>query len=238
MKAITVAYAYIQNTNGDCIKRTTFQKTGVCWVRARMMTEPDSLSVAELTITGTVFLQATDARGDPQHPALTAVIKMILSVFHGQADVARGFSWNKITLVDWSLTREKVLRAIHTAKNVIAVPSGNVGNIYMTPALLKIHWNAYRFYKLRHGEEIGSHSGCTSRQKPKHDEESVGLELQAKLKLLQRQKQTESLISELLTVDIVRRSRLTLARTCRTLARGGLIENKFQHLRWTAKDAR
>ena len=54
-------------------------------------------------------LQITDSRGQPKYSSLGVVVKVALSLSHGQADVERGFSLNKQVLADRSVLSEHLL---------------------------------------------------------------------------------------------------------------------------------
>jgi hypothetical protein len=88
----------------------------------------------------------TDNRGDSKYPTLAAVVKMALSLSHGQADVERGFSLNKHILNDRSLLSEKVLCATRTVKEVL-IRHGSVTSVPITPALIAAYRGAHKLYK-------------------------------------------------------------------------------------------
>lgn len=92
------------------------------------------------------ILQLTDHRGDPKYPTLASVVKMALSLSHGQADVERGFSINKHILSDRSALSENVLCATRTVKEVL-IRYGSVTRVPITPALIAAYRAASRQYK-------------------------------------------------------------------------------------------
>lgn len=91
-------------------------------------------------------LQLTDGRGEPKYPDLAVVIKMALSLSHGQADIERGFSINKKILDDHTSLGEKTLSATRTVKEVIQ-QYGSIRNIPMTTSLFAAYRGAHKVYK-------------------------------------------------------------------------------------------
>jgi len=91
-------------------------------------------------------MQLTDTRGNPKFPTLTAVVKMSLSLSHGQVDVERGFSFNKQVLDGRTTLSERVLCATQTEREVIN-RYGSIMNIPITPSLLFVYRSSHRKYK-------------------------------------------------------------------------------------------
>ena len=142
------------------------------------------------------ILQLTDARGDPKYPTLAFVIKMALSLSHGQADVERGFSVNKQILSDRTLLSQKALSATRTVKEVIT-RYGSVTNVQITPSLIASYRSASKLYKeaLEMEKAEKTRESLTDKRKQPFDDERSAI--QAKKKEFElKQEQAEKLISE------------------------------------------
>ena len=142
------------------------------------------------------ILQLTDARGDPKYPTLAFVIKMALSLSHGQADVERGFSVNKQILSDRTLLSQKALSATRTVKEVIT-RYGSVTNVPITPSLIASYRSASKLYKeaLEMEKAEKTRESLTDKRKQPFDDERSAI--QAKKKEFEmKQEQAEKLISE------------------------------------------
>jgi len=62
----------------------------------------------------------TDGLGNPKYSHLMAVVKAALSVSHGQADVERGFSLNKLIIVDNRVSlKQRTVMALCTVRDVV-----------------------------------------------------------------------------------------------------------------------
>ena len=91
-------------------------------------------------------MQLTDHRGEPKYPILASVVKVALSLSHGQADVERGFSVNKQILSDRTVLSEKVLCATRTVKEIL-IRYGSVTSVPITPSVIAAYRSAYKNYK-------------------------------------------------------------------------------------------
>jgi hypothetical protein len=141
-------------------------------------------------------MQMTDNRGDPKYPTLAAVVKMALSLSHGQADVERGFSINKHILNDRSLLSEKVLCATRTVKEVL-VRHGSVTSVPITPALIAAYRGAYKLYKddLELSKTQKAQESAAGKRKERVDDQESIMKAK-KRELEEKQAQAEKLINE------------------------------------------
>jgi hypothetical protein len=64
-------------------------------------------------------MQIADARGEAKYQTLAFIVKIALSISHGQADVDRGFSANKQILENRAVLGEEALHGLRTVKEVV-----------------------------------------------------------------------------------------------------------------------
>ena len=142
------------------------------------------------------IIQMTDHHGEPKYQTLATVVKLALSISHGQADVERGFSVNKMILTDRTSLSEKVLCATRTVKDVVEAYD-SVTSIPMTPTLFTAYRSAHRLYKEAQEKESSrkrEESVLGKRKQPIDDEKSIMLA--KKREWEEKQVQAEKLINE------------------------------------------
>ncbi|CAF0949463.1 unnamed protein product [Adineta ricciae] len=94
-------------------------------------------------------LAITTTDGRPKYPALSKLIKNILIISHGNADVERGFSINEnIVVQNRSLLSDFSINGLRTAHDAVkSIGRGSVSNVPITKELLKAVKNSHSFYK-------------------------------------------------------------------------------------------
>jgi hypothetical protein len=142
-------------------------------------------------------MQLTDTRGNPKYPALTAVVKMTLSLSHGQADVERGFSINKQVLDDRTTLSERVLCATRTVRKVIN-RYGSIMNIPITPSLLSACRSSHRKYTdaLENEKAKTANQSVLGKRKLPLEDERDHITQTENIEWEQKQHQAEKLICE------------------------------------------
>lgn len=145
-------------------------------------------------------MMLTDSRGQPKYPALAQVVKMVLSLSHGQSDVERGFSINKRILNDRTALSEKSICALRTVKEVIALYNGTIENIPISSELFRAYRSAHRLYKEERSKEKAKKLEIAVLGKRKAATSNVDTFLQElhamKSAMEEKQKNAEKLISE------------------------------------------
>jgi uncharacterized phage infection (PIP) family protein YhgE len=141
-------------------------------------------------------MQITDTRGDAKYQSLGFIVKIALSLAHGQADVERGFSTNKQILDNRTVLGEKTLHGLHTVKEVIR-KYDSIVSIPITRNLIMTYRNAHREYisALDKEKEIKAKESILGKRNVSLDDDSSKLKSR-KIELEQKQLQAEKLVSE------------------------------------------
>jgi hypothetical protein len=138
----------------------------------------------------------TDAQGNPKYTSLGSVVKMALSIAHGQADVERGFSINKQVLESRTELGQQTLIGLRTVKDVVSRHK-SLASIPITPSLLMEFRNAHKSYKEAIEKQKMEKSQAAALGKRKLPIEDASRELKAKKKEWEdKQTQAEKLVSE------------------------------------------
>ncbi len=141
-------------------------------------------------------LQITDTRGEAKYHSLAVIVKIALSISHGQADVERGFSTNKRILDNRTVLGEEALRGLRTVNEVIR-KYDSIVNIPISRNLISAYRNAYKEYKSALDKEKETKvkvAALVKRNLPMDDDAS---QLKSrKLELEEKQQQAEKLIAE------------------------------------------
>lgn len=91
--------------------------------------------------------QTKNSNGDPKYPLISKVIKLTLTISHGNADVERGFSKSKLILTDDKTSmKERILNARLTVYEATKQFKGNVHLIPITKELISKGRNANKSY--------------------------------------------------------------------------------------------
>jgi len=141
-------------------------------------------------------MQITDTRGDAKYQSLGFIVKIALSLAHGQADVERGFSTNKQILDNRTVLGEKTLHGLRTVKEVIR-KYDSIVSIPITRNLIMTYRNAHREYisALDKEKEIKAKESILGKRNVSLDDDSSKLKSR-KIELEQKQLQAEKLVSE------------------------------------------
>jgi hypothetical protein len=92
------------------------------------------------------IMSLTDSHGNQKYPNLSAVVKIISSLAHGQADVERGFSVIKQVLDSRIALSQQTLIGVRAGKEDVA-RHDSIVTIPITPSLLTAYRNAHKVYK-------------------------------------------------------------------------------------------
>lgn len=91
-------------------------------------------------------LKLKDVCGQPKYPTITIVVKAALAVNHGQADVERGFSLNKLVVTESRVSlKQKTVVALRTVKDVVN-RHDSVDKVKISRQLLTRHRSAHAAY--------------------------------------------------------------------------------------------
>lgn len=86
--------------------------------------------------------------GSVKYPYLSKLINAVLSIYHGQADVERGFSVNcRYVTTSRASLNEKTINSLRTVEAEIRSRGGNVTKIPVSPKMLKSFREAHKMYK-------------------------------------------------------------------------------------------
>ena len=94
-------------------------------------------------------LSITDNTGNAKYSALGRLVRLVLSLSHGQADVERGFSLNNATLRNErnSISGETLI-ALRIVKDELSLHE-NIESIPMTKSIISSYRNAHSRYQER-----------------------------------------------------------------------------------------
>ena len=139
------------------------------------------------------ILSITDNHGEAKYASLSVVVRLALSLSHGQADVERGFSVNKHVLNDRTVMNEATLHGLRTVKKTAKHES--IFHIPITKGLLIAYRKAYRAYKEALDAINKLHKQEASLSKRKEQLEDLKNQLNVKKqKIEKKQQQTEKLL--------------------------------------------
>ncbi|CAF1116233.1 unnamed protein product [Rotaria sordida] len=145
-------------------------------------------------------LSITTTDGRPKYPTLSKLVKNILIISHGNADVERGFSINENIIVsNRSLLAELSINRLRTTYDAVKCAGGDC--VPIDKELLKAVQNSYSFYR----EELAVAKAAAERiEKEREEQENINEmykqvlkqeeDLLVKQKKLQRQQQEANLI--------------------------------------------
>lgn len=144
-------------------------------------TDDDSVNIENLSgctkridVYWSSILQKKNSLGNIKYLYLSKLVKAVLSIYHGQADVERGFSTNRhyVTTSRASLN-EKTINSLRTVEAEIRSRGGDLSKIPVTPKMLKYFREAHKMYK-KYLEQNEKEKDAVNKRK--HDDELQTLE--------------------------------------------------------------
>ncbi len=139
-----------------------------------------------------------DVLGQPKYPNLCLLVKAALSLSHGQADVERGFSANKLLLLEERpALKNKSIIAIRTVKDALK-KYNSVEEVPLSNELFRKHRSAYSAYEKELSANAASNV-ATSTKKNAGDAQSYTRDSEIKKRrqeVSQKRSDTEALIDE------------------------------------------